>query len=128
MNQLEKNGQNNTKQLLHLNNKHENLVSTLNNIKQTQNNELTKMNFTFVTQFKNFDSNLSLLNESNQKQTEQIAQLKKDNEDDDLELEEAKKTQNTEFIKLNYTFFEQVHDLKNKISLLKAKVKPGNFF
>jgi len=68
------------------------------------------------------------MNESNQKQTEQIAQLKKDNEDDDLELKEAKKTQNTEFIKLNYTFFEQVHDLKNKISLLKAKVKPSNLF
>jgi len=65
------------------------------------------------------------MNESNQKQTEQIAQLKKDN---DLELKEAKKTQNTEFIKLNYTFFEQVHDLKNKISLLKAKVKPSNLF
>lgn len=121
-NQLEEmfqaSNQNQTQLIIELNEKHKDDISALKTDKETQKNELNAINSSFTEQVKNLMNNISILNEANQNQAKEQAELKNMHDNDILVFEKYKKTQNNALSALNFTFFEQIHSLDKKFSLL----------
>jgi hypothetical protein len=80
-------------------------------------NEMNSTNY-LKEKFKSLEYKISLLNQLNLNQTQQIAKLNERQTSDVLALKQEKQTQNKE---LNFTLIEKILNLENRMGLLNAK-------